>query len=164
METIIVRIKGVSQNPSAGIHLDLENNWSEKLAVRTSLHLLPIFSYHRLTCTTSPALQLPTALKFICCLGILHPFFRGWTLTGSARRKVSLTCPFSLSYGSHIVVGKVGVGQWHFQRKEGLCELDNTQSVSQRTLAICKPRCFGDYLPSHRRESTGVKLVQRWPV
>lgn len=60
----------------------------------------PLFSYSRLTFTTPPALKLPTALRFICCLRILHPFLRGECLSRSAGKR----CP------SHLVKHDGGGG------------------------------------------------------
>lgn len=59
----------------------------------------PLFSYHRLTFTTPPALQLPTALRVRCCLRILHPFLRGESLPGQPAKGV----PVSPGHGSHLL-------------------------------------------------------------
>lgn len=122
----------------------------------------PLFSYHRLTFTTPLALELPTALRFRCCLRILHPFLRGERLPGQLAKGV----PVSPGHGSHLVKhgggGGSGCGAVALPKERRVSELDSTQNVSQWTLAIRKPQ--HGYLPSHRRERIGVNLVQRWPV
>lgn len=65
-----------------------------------------LFSYYRLTFTTPPALELPAALRFRCCLRILHPFLRGESLPGPLAKVV----PVSPGHGSHLVKHDDGGG------------------------------------------------------